>query len=128
MDLVLPTVMAALGALWCVIGLVRAIWLGLRRSARRCPGPRLSWRQRLHPLTLVYRRRCGYDLGGLEQQERCPECGARYIDLRRRITVAPRPGPLGETATVARIGAIVGILVIVGIAAALAAFVAWGMF
>ncbi len=71
---------------------------------------------------------CGYDLGGLERQERCPECGAKYIDLRRRITLASRPGPPGETATAARVGAIVGILVIVGIVAALAAFIAWGMF
>ncbi len=70
---------------------------------------------------------CGYDLGGLEQQERCPECGARYIDLRRRITLAPRPGPPGETAMVVRIGAVVGGLVIICVVVGIAAFIIWGM-
>ena len=111
MDLVLPTVMAALGALWCVIGLVRAIWLGLRRSARRCPGPRLSWRQRLHPLTLVYRRRCGYDLGGhidlrsragavgrMPQPVTCPECGRCVHSRRELLRGAWNLRPLGMAA------------------------------
>ena len=66
---------------------------------------------------------CGYDLGGLEEQERCPECGARYVDLRRRITLAQRPGPPGETSVVARLGAIIGILVLLAIVVAVAAFV-----
>lgn len=70
---------------------------------------------------------CGYDLGGLEQQERCPECGAKYIDLRRRITLAPRPGAAGETGMAVRMGAIVGMLVVVGVVGVLVAFVIWGV-
>jgi DNA-directed RNA polymerase subunit RPC12/RpoP len=68
---------------------------------------------------------CGYDLGGLEEQERCPECGAKYVDLKSRIAIAPPPGPASDP--IARFGAIIGVIVLVCMVLAVAAFVIWGM-
>jgi hypothetical protein len=58
---------------------------------------------------------CGYDLRGLESKERCPECGSQvgtYLDLRRHLTIAPRPVPAGSISFLSRAGAFIGLLIL----------------
>lgn len=79
---------------------------------------------------------CGYDMKGIEGQERCPECGTAWsalAKLRNTIAIAPPPRAPGDAAMVQRIG--VGLawpVVVVGIAAVIAIVVvllmeSWGL-
>jgi hypothetical protein len=58
---------------------------------------------------------CAYDLRGLENKDRCPECGAAvgtYLDLRRHLTIAPPPHAAGRVSFIGGAGAIIGLLLI----------------
>ena len=102
MAFVVPGFLALVGVL--LIGLRGWLWL---RAPRRhlCPGPRLNWRQRLVPVRLIFRPRCGYDLSGHLARHRlemgsaiiCPECG-RDLQRTRQMIRTPRawrPAHLG---------------------------------
>lgn len=115
MDLVLPTIVAALAALVLLFALLRGAWRwsrGRRRSL--CPGPRLGARPWLVPLWIVHRPTCGYDLAGhlapgprrmpLDHSVTCPECG-RVVRRRRELIAHPAAwSPVGM-ATVLLLGA-----------------------
>jgi hypothetical protein len=115
MDLVLPLTVAFCAGLAFVLHVAMWLWRR-RRPLRLCPGPALSWRQRLIPLWLFYRRRCGYDLSGhfgceprrehpskisrqagiaLANPITCPECGRRVHQRRELCRTASHWRPAG---------------------------------
>ncbi len=90
MAFALTVAVTVLGALLTLVG----GWYWLRDPVRhRCPGPTVPWRRRLLPWWIVYRPRCGYDLGGHAFRERepitCPECG-RNVRCRRQLVRSTR--------------------------------------
>lgn len=81
------------------IALLCASWRWLRDPPRRlCPGPRPTGARRAHPLRLLLRERCGFDLGGHALPCRCPECGREIRRLRELARSDRRLRPAGLAA------------------------------
>jgi hypothetical protein len=71
---------------------------------------------------------CGYDMRGIETQERCPECGTAWsalARLRNTISLASVPAAPGAQSTVQRIGISLGWWMSIAIAATVIAVVVW---
>ena len=96
---VVPGILASVGILLIML----RCWMWLRAARRQlCPGPCLRWRQRLMPVWMVFKPRCGYDLSGHRFEPGrpiiCPECG-RGIQRTRQMLRSPRawrPAHLGS--------------------------------
>lgn len=81
------------------IALALASWRWLRDPPRRlCPGPRPTGTRRAHPLRLIVRERCGFDLGGHALPCRCPECGREIRRPRDLARSDRRLRPVGLAA------------------------------
>ena len=89
-NFILPTILGVVGAFFVFLSGWR--WL-LSGTKRLCPGPHLSWSERLLCIWIAYQRRCAYDLSGHTPDVRgevvCPECGRR-VRQRRHLVRSPR--------------------------------------
>jgi predicted Zn-ribbon and HTH transcriptional regulator len=88
---------------------------------------------RLNAATITRCLACGYDMTGLEKQERCPECGTSWsalAKLKNTITLAPPPRPPGQESTVQKIGVAMGMAIVIGVIVLIVAGVlaVWGFY